>query len=57
MRCLGFFIRGFFWVQPAPRHRDWVCYQRGGDTSAWILIGLIPVGIFGLGFWAGWAMS
>lgn len=47
------FVRGFFWIGPAPYHdayRRWSC---GQEASCWIILSLIPIGIFMGGFVAG----
>lgn len=47
------FIRGFFWVQPAPHHRAFHQWMRGKSTSCTLMLLTIPVTIFAAGFYAG----
>src|SRR5262245_10130676 len=50
MRCLRFFVRGFFGIRPWPYHRDGQCWLRGRLSGAWALISAIPVLLIGAGF-------
>lgn len=38
MRCLRFYVRGFFWIGPAPYHSDYRCWSRGMDLSFKLLV-------------------
>lgn len=53
MRCLGFWLRGFFWMGKWPYHSDGRCWNQGQRASACVILASIPLSIFGLGFIAG----
>jgi hypothetical protein len=47
------FIRGFFWVKPAPFHAMWAVWSNGQMVSCSLILLSIPVVIFTAGFLVG----
>jgi hypothetical protein len=51
------FWRGFFWRQPAPYHRAFHSWMRGGTTSLLLLIAAVIVAVLSMAFWLGRATA
>lgn len=53
MRKLKWFLRGFFWMRPAPYHDDFRQWSLGQGTFLSLGFLSIPVAIFAAGFYVG----
>lgn len=47
------FIRGFFWIHPAPYHRAFHQWVSGMSASCTLILLAVPVAIFAAGFFVG----